>query len=337
MTRRLIIDTHNLLFRVAAMNAKQVFTTDEERAGLALHTSLMSVNKYYKKFKPDQLVFVFEGSNNWRKEYTKSDRCLTPKVYKANRVRDPSMEPFFALVKSFYEVMHQFTTAICIMVDSCEGDDIVAALCQNHNEDEDGIIENIVISTDKDYVQLLQHEGVRLIDPDTGNDRTCDDIDYFIFEKCIRGDTGDNVHSAYPRVRSTKIQEAYTDPFKLQNMMETEWQGKIQDDGTQKTYRVADFFKENQLLMDLSCQPEHIREELDMVVDIAMKLEKKYSNFHFMKFLGAHGLEAIAETIHLYTDMLSAKPKIGQRKKVEVSKKSAINNSATAVDDLIHF
>jgi len=334
MTRRLIIDTHNLLFRVAAMNAKQGgFSTDEEKAGLALHTSLMSVNKYFKQFKPDQLIFAFEGDNNWRKTYTKSDKAITPLVYKANRVRDPSMEPFFALVKSFHEVMHNYTTAICIKVDSCEGDDVIAAVCQMYEGDE-----NIIVSADRDYVQLLAYKGVRLITPEDGKDRTCDDIDYWLFEKCIRGDSGDNVHSAYPRVRTTKLQEAFADPYKLQNLMETEWQGKVQEDGTQTTYKVGDFFQENQLLMDLSAQPDDIRAELEAEVERAIATDKKYSNFHFMKFLGQAGLEAIAETIHLYTPMLSTKPKgVKPAQKVDVSEISTINKPTSSLDDLIQF
>lgn len=308
MTRRLIIDTANLWFRMAAMNSKQSFGSDEERAGMALHTSFQMIHKYYKKFKPDQMFLSFEGKNNWRIKYTRGDwgEPITPNVYKANRVKDPAMEPLLALIASFQEVLEEHTTAMCVQVDSCEGDDVIAGLVQKFHG---GTNENIIISADRDFVQLLKYEGTRLIDPATNKDRTCDDIDFWIFEKCIRGDSGDNVHSAYPRVRKTKIEEAFNDDFKRQNMMEHVWEGKLGENGeAPKQYRVGDMFQENKILMCLDSQPEHIKEDVSNAIDAAMSKKTQYNNFQFMRFLGKHGLKALAANIHQYSDMLSAQP-----------------------------
>lgn len=307
MARRLIIDTANLLFRVNAMNAKQSFGSDEERAGLALHTSFQVMHKYFRKFKPDQIIFSFEGTNNWRKTYTMGEwgEPITPNVYKANRVKDKSIEPFLELIGAFHEVMRDHTTAVCMHVDCCEGDDVIAGATRRLTAEGDEVI---IVSADKDFVQLLKYPGVRLIDPATGKDRECEDLDYWIFEKCVRGDAGDNVHSAFPRVRKTKIVEAFQDDFKRQNMMEETWTGKMGPDGEEpKTYRVGDMFVENKLLMDLECQPDHVKAEIEKGLDEAFNNPGQYNNFKFMRFLGQFGLNAIGESIHLYTDMLSAK------------------------------
>ena len=127
MKRHLIFDTANLLFRVAAANGRYGNTgTAEDKAGLCLHVSLQTLNKYYKRFKPDEIAVTFEGGKNWRKAYTKSATCKTNKIYKANRVKDPSMEPFFELIRSFEDLARKHTSLVCLSNPELEGDDLFA-------------------------------------------------------------------------------------------------------------------------------------------------------------------------------------------------------------------
>ena len=66
--KRMVVDTANILFRVAAAHGKYNNSgTPEEKAGLAMHMALNTLNKYYKKYRPDQLAMTFEGAKNWRK------------------------------------------------------------------------------------------------------------------------------------------------------------------------------------------------------------------------------------------------------------------------------
>lgn len=310
MATKMIIDTANLLFRVAAVNKGTNFGTPEEQAGLALHMAFQSVHKYYKKFKPDQIAFTFEGGRNWRKTYTKSNDAVSGNVYKANRVKDASMEPYFALMDSFREVMTLHTSAIILKNDLCEGDDMFAAYVQANSNDVDTIIG---ISGDRDFVQLLKCPGFRLINPDNGKDRNqpgdkeyYDDIDYFLFKKCVRGDMGDYVFSAFPRVREDKIKKAYADPLYRAEFMRETWNIKDDNGEVIKTNVVGELFEENRLLMDLFSQPDNIRELMFATVAEAEAAIGTYSNFHFLKFLGAHKLNSIAEHIDQYTDMLCA-------------------------------
>lgn len=305
MTTRLIIDTSNILFRVAAVNNKKVFGTDEEKAGLAMHVALQSVHKYYKRFRPDHLIFVFEGRNNWRKAYTLSDECVSGVLYKGNRVKDNSMIPFFELIASFREVMTNHSAAICIADDNCEADDVVGGIVESFPDDE-----IVLVSGDKDFLQLYRHKNFRLIDPATGQDRLETYLkkngltefcpDWFLFEKSVRGDGNDNVLSAYPNVRTTKIRKAFEDEFYRLDFMNTEW-----TDQNEKKFKVGDRVKENRLLVDLSAQPDWVRKSIFETIERECKSKGTYSHFHFLKFLGKFGLKTITENIHNYVDMLS--------------------------------
>jgi hypothetical protein len=317
MAVKMVIDTANLLFRVAAVNRGSNFGTPEEQAGLALHMAFQSVYKYYKKFKPDQIAFSFEGMSNWRKKYTASSACISGNQYKANRVKDASMEPYFALMDSFREVMTIHSSAIILRNNQCEGDDMIAGYVQLNASEFDTVI---IISGDRDFVQLLKLPNVRLINPDTGKDRNLpgdkeyyEDIDYFLFKKCVRGDKGDYVFSAYPNVRETRIKKAYEDEKERAAFMRETWSDKDDQGNILKTYVVGDLFEENKRLMDLSMQPDDVKQDMFDSIIHATENIGTYSNFHFLRFLGKHRLDNISQHIDQYTDLLCANSRYKKR------------------------
>jgi hypothetical protein len=153
---------------------------------------------------------------------------------------------------------------------------------------------------------------VKLIDPATGKDRRTllndeynGDVDYFMFEKCIRGDTGDNVQSAFPGVRKTRIKKAYKDAFEQVNMMNEMW--SIGEKGTDeyKEFLVKELFEENTLLMDLTAQPDAIKDCMRQTIEEAFENPGEYSHFHFLKFLGKYELKKISEQVDNFVRMLS--------------------------------
>ena len=296
--RRMVIDTPNVLFRVAASNSRYNEGTPEEKAGLAMHVSLNVFLKFYKKFRPQQLAVVFEGSQNWRKTHTKT-KSVSGVQYKANRVKDPSMEPFFELIKSFEELVRHHTSLICLSHPMLEGDDCIAGFCQKYTNPEDEII---VISGDKDMTQLLKQKNVQIYTPD---DKiiTHEDPDFYMFEKCFRGDKGDNVPSAYPHLRTDKIKAAYTDELLRQNLFNHVLQS---DEDGNPILHVKDLWKENELLMDLTKQPEEIRAIMKETVDREVENHGKFDFFFFNKFLGKYRLQKIAEQASNYVDLFNA-------------------------------
>jgi hypothetical protein len=320
---KLVVDVANLLFRVAAVQKGKSFGNDEELAGLSMHSALMSVNKYFKKYKPDEVIFAFEGGNNWRKSYSSlpEKKSRIPLQYKANRVYDSSMKHFFELITSFKEVMTLHTSVVCLSVDECEGDDVIAGYVQMYANENDSII---IVSGDRDFVQLLKHPNVVLVNPDTGLKRNqpgdkvyYPDLDYFIFEKCVRGDMGDYAHSAFPRVHKPKIEAAFKDDYARVNFMNNTWMFK-EDDGQgniiEQKFRVGDVFEENKVLLDLSCQPDHIRERMYLEIEREVNNLGKYSNFQMIKFLGQYKLNVILDTIEMYIPLFTANTRSAKTK-----------------------
>jgi hypothetical protein len=300
----LLLDISNLLYRTFFAHHTE---DDITIAGLATHSALLTLNKYYRQHKPHKIVMAFDRKS-WRKDYTASEECLSKKPYKGNRRQGMTprekikYDQFCKHLAEFEVIIRDHTSIITLVNDGLEADDLIGGFVQMLTLDP--INEITIISGDKDMIQLLGSPNVKLIDPATNKERTLEEWDmdpeYFMFEKCLRGDSGDNVSSAYPKVRSVRIKKAYIDPLERANLMNETWKGA---DGTE--FVVKNLFKENQLLMDLRYQPEEIQKRIITTILLAMKNPGTFSYFHFMKFLGRYDLKKVAEQADTFVNMLS--------------------------------
>lgn len=299
MQHDLTIDCSHLLYRSYYANPNE---QSEIIMGLAMHSAFLTTNKYFKMFKPDRIVMGFDRSN-WRKDYTMSDECYSKRIYKGERRKDqtPAQAAKYAAFKKHigeFEVMvREHTTITTLAEDQLEGDDCCAGWIQRHPERK-----HTVISGDGDFVQLLRQPNVELFNPMTQKKVECADPHYYLFEKLFRGEpkNTDNVCSAYPKLRSTKILAAYKDPYELTNLRNSTW-----TDHEGRVMEVGKLLDENKLLMDLTAQPEYIQDIIDMMIVKATMKKNKFSHFHFMKFLGKYELKKIADTLEQFVPMFA--------------------------------
>lgn len=328
--KRMVVDTSNLLFRVAAAQNKYN-GENADIAGLSMHVALNTLKSFYKKVAPDQVAMAFEGGDNWRKEYTKSEACVSKRLYKGNRVKDDSMIPFFELIKAFEDLARNHTSLVCLSHPRLEGDDIIAGYAQHFSAQGDEVV---ILSGDKDFIQLLKLPGVSLMNPDDGklrgNDKEGNPIDpeYFMFEKAIRGDAGDNVISAYPRVRATRIRKAFEDEYERTNMFNETWEFSEPSTGEKRVIRVGDLFEENQKLMNLFAQPEDIRQHITETINHEVINHGQFSLFHFQKFCAKFKLKRIADDAMYFTELFSCtgrnSPHKEETKAIQAEKKKKI-------------
>lgn len=265
MQNALIVDVHNLLFIVAYSKAAE----DENQLLTIFLNELIEYNKQFNN--PTPVILCFESGSNWRKEYTQTHNIL--KQYKANRTRNRDnllKELVYKTSDILYEVL-QDTSVCCMKLTEFEGDDIIAEsamqLSPTHNV--------IILSTDNDFKQLLRFPNIQIFDIVKRKLKEEEDPHYFMFLKCIRGDSGDNVPSAFPRVRETIIQEAYVDDQKCVMLYNTEWVDKV----TNRSFVVKDCVRHNEILMDLTKQPNNLKVKLKTYVSLKLQQEYKMLNF----------------------------------------------------------
>lgn len=323
----LLFDISNILYRTFFVNKN---LNVEESTGLAHHAALMSMNKFYKQFKPDKVIITSDRSS-WRKKYTASKECLSQVPYKGNRRQKmtPAEKRKFAIfikhVEEFEEILHVHTSLPVLANEGLEADDLIAGFCQAYGEDgEDDII---IVSRDRDLAQLQGngkdkiYTNITQYDPTTGKKITIEsaikdllkikdmkpipfehnNVEYFLFAKYLRGDTGDNVQSAFPGVRRTRINKAFADPYEKTNLLNESWKCGLRN----KEFVVKDLVKEGELLMDLRQQPNDIRTRIFQTILDGMEDPGTFSYFDFMKWLGKHELKKISENLDRFVNLLS--------------------------------
>jgi hypothetical protein len=319
--KRLVVDLSNLFWRSVSAQQRYGVHDAGDSAGLGMHMSLMSLRKHWMNIKPEKLSIVFEGKQNWRKEYTKSAECYSRRLYKGNRTVDPTMAVLFDIMRSFEELARMHSNIVVLAHPRLEGDDLIAGYAQHFSALGDDVT---ILSGDKDFVQLLGNPQIKLINPDDGKERTLsgvcdvDDAGYFMFEKCIRGDAGDNVLPAYPRVRKTKLYKAYgvkdgkvnvndADSFEMSNLLNASWEFRDPETDERRQMAVDKMFEENNLLMNLSAQPAEIRALITEVIEHESENHGTFNFFKFNQFLGKYKLQQIAEKASDFVGLFSGK------------------------------
>ena len=133
-----------------------------------------------------------------------------------------------------------------------------------------------------------------------------------MFEKCIRGDTSDNVFSAYPgaRLKGTKnkigMQEAFSDKdskgFNWNNFMLQRW---MDHEGVE--HRVLDDYHRNRTLIDLTAQPDDIKASLDESIAVQTNaVPVSQVGIHFLRFCGKHDMQRLSEKAETHAEYLNA-------------------------------
>ena len=306
----LIIDGNNICYISFFANKE---ADEEDFLGLTFSGSLSTIRNIAKKFQAKNIIVAFDSSS-WRKEYTKrKDVCLTHKVYKAHRKSnlEPKIKKKLEIlekeINNFSDTLKVHTSILVLKRNMLEGDDLIAGYVHRNISEK-----NIIASSDKDYMQLIS-DNTKLYNPVTSEFRTLDeyenDAKYFLFEKCIRGDSGDNVISSYPRLRKTKIQKAFRDDFEKTNIMNKVFEVEDLVDGNivKYTYKTGELFEENKFLMSLFDQPEEIKELINKTIDTAQESRGKFALFEFLKFCSKYNMVNTIKGIDQLKPILSFK------------------------------
>ena len=321
----ILVDSLNMFFRAKHVGGGKDI---DMRVGMAMHIMFNSIKKVWRDFEGDHVVMCLEG-RSWRKDF------YTP--YKANRkvtmdkrsVREQEDdELFFESYNDLTEFLDKRTNCSVIQQPNAEADDLIATWIQQHPDDN-----HIIVSTDSDFYQLLapnvtQYNGTTdqivtlegfknaktgewVIDKKTKEVKTPVVPEWVLFEKCVRGDSADNVFSAYPgaRLKGTKnktgITEAYEDRhtggYNFNNFMLQRWV-----DHEEQEHRVRDDFERNKILIDLTMQPDEVKAESKAIIEEAKKQDTKQQvGVYFMKFCAKWNLERMSQNPGDYAEFLN--------------------------------
>ncbi len=322
----ILVDTANTFFR-----ARHVINSDTDtKLGMAFHITLSSIRKAWKDFNGTHVIFCLEG-RSWRKDFYLPYKRNRAEARAAHTVKEAEEEKlFWEAYDTFKEFIENKTNCTVLHNPQLEADDLIAGWIQSHPNDD-----HVIISTDSDFVQLIapnvkQYNGVSDVvithegyfdakgkpvkDKKTNEPKAAPDPEWLLFEKCMRGDTTDNIFSAYPGVRtkgSSKkvgLQEAFADRstkgFAWNNLMLQRW-----TDHEGKEHRVLEDYQRNRILVDLAAQPEEIKSIIKKTIEEKTSNPKNVSQvgIRLMKFCNLFDLQKIADQASSYSEPLNAR------------------------------
>lgn len=322
----ILVDTANTFFRAR----HTVRGSLEDKVGMSLHTILSSIRKAWRDFKGDHVVFCLEG-RSWRKDYYEPYKRQRAEARAAQSPREAEEDRiFWETFDQFKDFIVNKTNSTVLHHTQLEADDLIAGWIQQHPQDN-----HVIISTDGDFAQLIapnvrQYNGIMsvtithegyfdekgkpVVDKKTKEIKSAPDPEWLLFEKCMRGDTSDNIFSAYPGVREkgsknkVGLREAFADRkskgYSWNNLMLQKW---IDHDGVE--HRVLDDYLRNCLLCDLTAQPEEIK---TIIKETIAAEEHKTKNIpqvgiRLLKFCAEYDLQKISEQVQSFAEPLNSR------------------------------
>jgi hypothetical protein len=224
-------------------------TNAQLEENMVRHMVLNALRSYKQKFGDQygEMIIACDNRNYWRKQ-------VFP-YYKANRKKniensELNWHSIFECMGKIRSELKEFFPYRVIDIESAEADDIIATLVKEYSEFNPKDI--LILSGDKDFIQLHVHDNVKQYDPVRKKFITHTNPKLYLLEHILRGDSSDGV----PNVLSAD------DTFVVGSRQKPLTQKKIDailesgqenlDETTRRNYH------RNRQLIDLSYVPEDI-------------------------------------------------------------------------------
>ena len=321
----ILVDTANTFFR-----ARHVVQGNAEiKLGMAFHITFNSIKKAWQDFGGSHVVFCLEG-RSWRKDFYAPYKANRAEARAAHTVKEAEEEKiFWEAFDEFKNFITEKTNCTVLQHNQLEADDLIAGFIQSHPNDD-----HVIISTDRDFYQLLasnvkQYNGVAeethtitgifdkkgklVLDKKTKEPKEVPNPEWLLFEKCMRGDTSDNVFSAYPgvRVKGTKNKVGLTEAFEDRKSKGYAWNNLMLQrwsDHNGQEHRVLEDYQRNVQLCDLTAQPDNIRALInETITTYAIPKEITQVGIRMLKFCNSYDMKKIADNIQSYAEPFQAR------------------------------
>jgi hypothetical protein len=152
------------------------------------HMVLNSLRLYKSKFSDEygEIVIACDNTNYWRKQkfpYYKANRK------KAQEKSEMDWKSIFECMNKIRAELKEFFPYRVVDIESAEADDIIATLVNDVIAPEGFLI----LSGDKDFIQLQKYDNVKQYDPIRKKWITHEDPERYLAEHILKGDSGDGV------------------------------------------------------------------------------------------------------------------------------------------------
>ena len=234
----------NLMMNLKMNNSK---TVDES---MVRHMILNSIRMYRKEHHSEygEVVLTWDSKHSWRRDYFPE--------YKASRRKgreesDLNWDDIFGTLNKIRNEIKENFPYKYLEVFGAEADDIIGYLCEENRDEK-----ILIISGDKDFIQLQKHTNVTQWSPITKKQVNGFDPTIYLKEHILKGDTSDGV----PNVLSPD--NTFTDGLRQRPLTRKKIQSWLVGGGSDWNDEVKRNFQRNLTLIDLTKTPEELKNQI---------------------------------------------------------------------------
>jgi hypothetical protein len=252
VTKIIIIDFSQI--SIAAFMAQPGAELSE---GFLRHLVLNSIRMYNKKYGAEygQVVIACDGSNSWRKSKFPFYKAQRKKAREASSM---DWDTFFTHLNTVRDEIRENFPYKFVHIQGVEADDVIATLVEQTQEFGKGE-PVMIISSDKDFVQLHKYNNVKQFSPIQKKAVSHPNPRLYLFEHIVGGDKGDGIpnilsadDSIVNGVRQTPVTQKKIDAW-LKGINDLK---SVMDETTYRNYQ------RNQQIIDFGLIPEDIKQSI---------------------------------------------------------------------------
>ena len=251
----IIIDMNLLSLASVMMNMRMsgVFDKDKEpqdiEEDMVRHMILNSIRMYRTMFKEKhgEVVLAYDSRHYWRRDIFPEYKASRKKGRENNQEQWDKIFNFLGrLKKEFKQILpYKF-----LEVYGAEADDIIGTLCREYQDQK-----TMIISGDKDFIQLQKYDNVSQYSPITKKMVNGHNPSTYIKEHILKGDTGDGI----PNVLSPD--HTFVEGLRQRPLSKTKIESWKKSE-TGMSNEVKRNYQRNQRLIDLDNTPKDLQQSI---------------------------------------------------------------------------
>jgi hypothetical protein len=222
---------------------------------LLRHMFLNSIRYNRKKFYEEfgEIVICADGKNSWRREvypYYKAARR------KSREESELDWNHLFGIINTIRSELKDHFPYKVIHLDHCEADDVIGAVIHEYGTELNiGSEQFLILSGDKDYIQLHRYANVKQYDPVRKKWIQNSDPDKYLREHILKGDIGDGVPNILSADNCIAVGERQK-PMTAKRIEQFTANPESMDSLTQSR------FHRNKLMIDLAEIPQKYKDQI---------------------------------------------------------------------------
>ena len=251
----ILVDYSQIAIANIMQSARQGVNEDMVR-----HMILNTLRMYRNKFSDEygELVLCCDNSNNWRKEIF--EHYKAPRKIQREK-SDFDWNNLFTILNNIRRELQETFPYKMVYIDHAEADDIIATLVLNREEKLNGVVSEqepiLILSSDKDFVQLQRFENVKQYSPLKKKFLNTDNPETFLREHILKGDSSDGIPN-FLSADDTFVSEKRQKPLskkKLSVWAELDTEHFCEGEMLRN-------YQRNEMLIDLTRVPANLQEQI---------------------------------------------------------------------------